>query len=66
LKVLDPFLGIGHSALAAIQTGSDFLGCELDPEYFEVACQVVAEACPTPRAETSAPQEARARQMELF
>ncbi len=66
LKVMDPFLGIGHSALAAIQTGSDFLGCELDPEYFEVACRAVQEAVPPPRTEAAAPREAQSAQMELF
>jgi site-specific DNA-methyltransferase (adenine-specific) len=66
LKVMDPFLGIGHSALAAIQTGSDFLGCELDPEYFEVAFRAVQEAVPPPRTEAAAPREAQAAQMELF
>ncbi len=66
LKVLDPFLGIGHSALAAIQTGSDFLGCELDPEYFEVACRAVQEAVPSLPDRAPAPHQAQATQMELF
>ena len=66
LKVMDPFLGIGHSALAAIQAGTDFLGCELDPEYFEVACRAVQEAVPSPRTEAAPPHEAQATQMELF
>lgn len=66
LKVMDPFLGIGHSALAAIQTGSDFLGCELDPEYFEVAFRAVQEADPSLPAPAPAPHEAQATQMELF
>jgi len=36
--MLDPFLGIGHSALAAKKCGIDrFIGFEIDPEYVRVA-----------------------------
>lgn len=36
--VLDPFLGIGHSALAAKECGVEhFVGFEIDPEYVRVA-----------------------------
>jgi site-specific DNA-methyltransferase (adenine-specific) len=31
--VLDPFMGSGQVALAAIQNGRDFVGYENDPEY---------------------------------
>ncbi len=39
--VLDPFLGIGHSALACAQLGVNFVGFEIDPDYFKTACEVV-------------------------
>ena len=36
--MLDPFLGIGHSALAAKECGiKHFIGFEIDPEYVRVA-----------------------------
>jgi len=35
--VLDPFLGIGQSALAASQLGVNFVGFEIDPLYFREA-----------------------------
>lgn len=35
--VLDPFLGIGSSALAALNLGLDFVGYEIDEEYLEAA-----------------------------
>lgn len=35
--VLDPFLGLGHTALACSRLGIDFIGYEIDPEYLETA-----------------------------
>lgn len=35
--VFDGFMGLGSTALAAIQTGRDYLGAEIDRGYFEVA-----------------------------
>lgn len=35
--VFDPFMGSGTTALACIELGYDFIGCEIDTEYYEVA-----------------------------
>lgn len=35
--VLDPFLGSGSTGKAAIREGFRFVGCELSPEYLEIA-----------------------------
>ncbi len=35
--VLDPFLGSGSTAVAAMATGRHYLGYELSPEYFDIA-----------------------------
>lgn len=37
LTVLDPFLGIGSTALAAARLGSSFIGFEIDREYIDEA-----------------------------
>nr|WP_284738454.1 site-specific DNA-methyltransferase [Methanoculleus sp. CWC-02] len=42
--VLDPFMGIGSTALAAIALGADYIGFEIDPEYREIARIRIAEA----------------------
>jgi site-specific DNA-methyltransferase (adenine-specific) len=35
--VLDPFAGSGTTGVAALQSGRRFVGCELDPKWFDVA-----------------------------
>ena len=35
--VLDPFLGIGASALACMNNNRKFIGIELDEKYFNIA-----------------------------
>jgi site-specific DNA-methyltransferase (adenine-specific) len=45
LTVLDPFLGIGHAALAARDCGvSRFIGFDIDSEYVEIASAAVGLA----------------------
>ena len=41
--VLDPFLGSGTTALAAIQSGFPWIGIELDPTYCDLASDRIAE-----------------------
>jgi len=36
-KVLDPFTGSGSTGMAAVELGYDFTGCELDPDYVDIA-----------------------------
>ncbi len=37
--VLDPFMGSGSMGVAAIRTGRRYVGVEISPHYFEVACR---------------------------
>lgn len=41
LTVLDPFLGIGHAAIAAGSLEADFIGFEIDKTYFQEACSIL-------------------------
>lgn len=42
--VLDPFMGSGTTAVAAVQTGRHYIGFDTDADYLAVAEQRVAEA----------------------
>lgn len=43
---MDPFLGLGSSAIAAAQLGIDFIGVELDPHYLNEAVARVKAVLP--------------------
>ena len=43
-KILDTHLGSGSSAIAANNLGFEFVGCELDADYFAAACQRIENA----------------------
>ena len=42
--ILDPFMGSGTTGVAAIQMGRKFIGIELDPTYFDIACERIERA----------------------
>ncbi len=42
--ILDTHLGSGSSAIAANNLGFEFVGCELDADYFAAACQRIENA----------------------
>ena len=44
--VLDPFMGSGTTGVACVQTGRDFIGIEIDPDYFAIAEKRIAQAQP--------------------
>ena len=44
--VLDPFAGAGTTGLVAIENGRNFLGCELNPDYKEIAEKRINNAQP--------------------
>lgn len=66
--ILDPFMGSGSTGKAAVLEGFNFVGCELDPDYLEIARARIAfaggeepEAVDVP----DVPQE-EPRQLSLF
>jgi len=37
--VLDPYMGSGTTGIACLITGRDFIGIEMKPDYYKVACE---------------------------
>lgn len=42
--ILDPYMGSGSTGVAALQMGLQFIGCEIDPNYFDIACRRIEDA----------------------
>lgn len=42
--VLDPFMGSGSTGVACMNTGRKFIGIELDPTYYGIACERILNA----------------------
>ncbi len=46
--IFDPFMGSGTTGVAAVNTGRRFVGVELDPKYFDIACERIKKALNAP------------------
>lgn len=47
--ILDPFMGSGTTGVACAKLGRKFIGIEIEPKYFDIACRRIAEAYRQPR-----------------
>ena len=47
--ILDPFMGSGTTGVACANLGRSFIGIEIDPGYFDIACRRIEEAYRQPR-----------------
>jgi site-specific DNA-methyltransferase (adenine-specific) len=45
---LDPFMGSGTTGVAAVKLGRKFIGIEIEPKYFDIACRRISEALKQP------------------
>jgi site-specific DNA-methyltransferase (adenine-specific)/modification methylase len=50
--VLDPFMGVGSTGVAALQSGRRFLGIELDSNYFDAAKERLRLAASQPQPQS--------------
>ena len=37
--ILDPFMGSGTTGVACMRTGRNFIGIEIDPDYYAIAVE---------------------------
>jgi site-specific DNA-methyltransferase (adenine-specific) len=48
LSILDPFMGSGTTGVAAVKLGRKFIGIEIEPKYFDIACRRISDALKQP------------------
>lgn len=46
--ILDPFMGSGTTGVACAKMGRKFIGIEIEPKYFDIACKRIEEAYKQP------------------
>ncbi len=42
--IVDPFMGSGTTGVACVQLGRKFIGIEIEPRYFDIACKRIEDA----------------------
>lgn len=62
--VFDPFMGSGTTGVASVELERGFVGIEIEPRYFDIACRRLTEALRRPRLPFEEPR--KAVQAELF
>lgn len=63
-SILDPFMGSGTTGVAALKLGRKFIGIEIEPKYFDIACKRIEAAWKQPRL-FDEPQ-VKAKQLDLL
>ena len=46
--ILDPFMGSGTTGVACAKLGRKFIGIEIEPKYFDIACKRIEAAYAQP------------------
>jgi len=56
--ILDPFMGSGTTGVACAKLGRKFIGIEIEPKYFDIACRRIEQAYAQPDLYIAAPPKA--------
>ena len=62
--VLDPFMGSGTTGVACAKMGRRFIGIEIEPKYFQIACRRIEQAYAQP--DFFVPRPEKAKQEAMF
>ena len=61
--IIDPFMGSGTTGVAAVKLGRKFIGVEIEPKYFDIACKRISEALKQPDMFIEKPKPAKQEAM---
>jgi site-specific DNA-methyltransferase (adenine-specific) len=62
--ILDPFMGSGTTGVACVKLGRRFIGCEIKPKYFDIACRRIEAA--TRQPDLFIEPQPKAQQLEMM
>lgn len=63
--VLDPFMGSGTTGVACAKLGRKFIGIEIEPKYFDIACKRIEDAYRQPDMFIEPPAKTVQQDMDL-
>jgi site-specific DNA-methyltransferase (adenine-specific) len=63
--ILDPFMGSGTTGVAAVKLGRKFIGIEIEPRYFDIACCRIQAALDAPDLFVERPKPAEQQKLGL-
>ena len=63
--ILDPFMGSGTTGVAAVKFGRRFIGIEIEPKYFDIACRRISQALAQPDMFVERPKPAKQESLGL-
>jgi site-specific DNA-methyltransferase (adenine-specific) len=64
--ILDPFMGSGTTGVACVKLGRKFIGIEIEPKYFDIACKRIEKAYAQPDFFVEAEKKQPAHQLSLI
>ena len=64
--ILDPFMGSGTTGVACARLGRRFVGIEIEPKYFDIACRRIEQAQKQADLFVTQPAPARAEQEAML
>jgi DNA methylase len=64
--LLDPFMGSGTTGVACVKLGRKFIGIEIEPKYFDIACKRIEKAYAQPDFFIEAEKKQPAHQLSLI
>lgn len=64
--IMDPYMGSGTTGCAVVQSGRSFVGIELDPDYFSIACRRIEHAQRQADLFVAAPAAPAPTTMDMF
>jgi len=61
--ILDPFIGSGTTGVACAKLGRKFIGIEIEPRYFDIACERIQKAYDQPDLFIEPPKPAKQEEL---